>query len=165
MMMRRNPSFSRDSSGAAAVEMALMLPLLLVLMFGTFEGGHYLWSEHKVVKGVRDGARYAARTSFSNFNCGANTVNAAVETNVKELTRTGQLTGGTAKVRGWTNADVVVTLACAASTGGLYTTNVGNDPIVTVTATVTYPSLFEMFGIGTNSVTLYSRASSAVMGL
>lgn len=163
----RNDSsgFRNDTSGAAAVEMALMLPMLVVLIFTTFEGGNYMWNEHKVVKGVRDGARYAARTSFSNFNCGAGTVNSAVVTSIQELTRTGKLTGGTAKVSGWTNSNVAVTLACVSGAGGLYGTNSNNAPVVTVTANVLYPSLFRTLGFNTSGVRLYSKASSAVMGL
>jgi len=61
--------FLRDTKGASAAEMALVLPLLLVLMFGPFELAHYFWTEHKVVKGVRDGARYASRLGFTNYTC------------------------------------------------------------------------------------------------
>ena len=32
--------------GAAAAEMALILPLLFILLFGGFEAGHYVWSHH-----------------------------------------------------------------------------------------------------------------------
>ena len=51
--------------------MALVLPMLFALMFTTFEGGAYMWTEHKVVKGVRDGARYAARLPFDYYDCGS----------------------------------------------------------------------------------------------
>ena len=36
--------FLSDTRGAAAVEMALMLPLLLALLFVGFEGGYFLWN-------------------------------------------------------------------------------------------------------------------------
>ena len=170
MKMRWWPSFRDDSSGAAAVEMALMLPLLLMLVFGTFEGGHYLWSEHKVVKAVRNGARYAARTNFSNFGA-CPTVDGEAE--IKKLIRTGYLNGdnpwisGTDNpvVPGWSDGDVMVTCAYVSGQGGLYGTRAGIAPIVTVTAIVDYPSLFQMFGIGSSGVHLYSTAQSPVMGL
>ncbi len=170
MTMRWLPSLRDNSSGAAAVEMALMLPLLLMLMFGTFEGGHYLWSEHKVVKGVRDGARYAARTSFSNFD-GCPTV--VGEAAIKKLIRTGYLNGDNPSISGtdnpvvpgWADANVTVTCAYVSGQSGLYGTRAGIAPIVTVTATVDYPSLFQMFGIGSSGVNLYSTAQSSVMGL
>ena len=50
-MMRGFRPFLRDARGAAAAEMALMLPLLVVMLFVTFEGGYFLWNEHKVVTG------------------------------------------------------------------------------------------------------------------
>ena len=69
MTMRAPRSFLANRSGTAAVEMALSLPIILVLIFSTFEGAHFLWSQHKVIKGVRDGARYAARLPFSKYPC------------------------------------------------------------------------------------------------
>ena len=55
----------RDCRGAAAAEMAMVLPLLLALMFGVTELGRYFWSEHVLLKGVwqcnrRDGGRVRA---------------------------------------------------------------------------------------------------------
>ena len=47
--------------------MALVMPLLLILMMGSVELGNYFYNEHKLVKSVRDGARYAARQAFTNY--------------------------------------------------------------------------------------------------
>jgi Flp pilus assembly protein TadG len=49
-----NPAQSlvRNENGAAGAEMALMVPLLVILMFGSFEMGNFFWNEHKVVKAV-----------------------------------------------------------------------------------------------------------------
>ena len=58
-MTRR--SFFANETGAVAAEMALVTPMLIVLMFAGFEAGHFLWSEHKAVEGVRAGVRYASR--------------------------------------------------------------------------------------------------------
>ena len=57
-MMLRPSSLLIDQSGSAAAELALSLPLLLILMFGSFEVGNYFLSEHVVQKAVRDA--YAA---------------------------------------------------------------------------------------------------------
>lgn len=43
--------------GAAAVEMALMLPILLLLIFGTIEIGRFYWVKHALVHAVNEGAR------------------------------------------------------------------------------------------------------------
>ena len=63
--MRTVRRLAADRAGSAAAEMALVLPLLLVIMFGTFELGHFFYSEHIVQKAVRDAARYASRRGAS----------------------------------------------------------------------------------------------------
>lgn len=168
-MMTGRASFLRDHSGAAAAEMALMLPLLVVLLFVSFEGGYFLWNEHKVVKGVRDGARYAGRLAFSDFDCATGTVDSAAETDIQELTRTGELSGGTASVVGWEDADVTVSVDCATGQSGIYGANSGSAPRVTVSAQVPYPSsplsdLVAVLGFDTD-IHLNASAQSAVMGI
>jgi hypothetical protein len=53
---------------AAAAEMALVMPLLLTILFSLVEAGNYFYTEHVLVKAVRDGARYAGRQDFSFFS-------------------------------------------------------------------------------------------------
>lgn len=155
-------------SGAAAAEMALILPMLIAIMFGGFEGGAYLWTEHKVVKAVRDGARFAARQSFSVFDCSGIT-DTTVLAQVQNLTRTGQTSGGTAKIAGWTNDQVSVTATCQTgesySDQGVYATEDSGAIHVTVSATVPYPSLFGTLGFDTTGATVTASANAAVMGI
>jgi Flp pilus assembly protein TadG len=162
----RPRSFQRDTRGTAAAELALLLPLLVLLLMGTFEGGFFLWSEHKVVKGVRDGARYAARQDFGDYDCSDNSIDSTVVDNVKNLTRTGTADGtGSAGVPGWVSDDVTVTLSCDGTTAtGIYAA-LGTAPRVTVAASVPYPSLFGVLGFDTTSLHLNAKAQSAVMGL
>jgi Flp pilus assembly protein TadG len=161
-------AFMRDTRGAAAAEMALILPMLLALMFGGFEAGAYFWAQQKVTKGVRDGARFAARQPFSSFTC--STMDTTARDQTINLTRTGQLTGGDPKVRGWVAADVTVTVSCQAAVastytaGGLYAVQPNGAPKVTVRATVSYPSLFQRLGFNTTDLKLYAKAEAAVMG-
>jgi Flp pilus assembly protein TadG len=170
-MMRRLRTFLHDSRGAAAAEMALMLPLLVVLLFVTFEGGYFLWNEHKVVKGVRDGARYAGRLDFSIYDCTGGAIDDEdFEANIKNLTRTGQLTGGTPVIAGWQDDDTAIAVDCAAGQGGLYGANAGVAPRVTISAAVPYPSsplsdLVGVLGFDTSSINLRATAQSPVMGL
>ncbi|MCM3417814.1 TadE/TadG family type IV pilus assembly protein [Sphingopyxis alaskensis] len=168
MTRRSLPAFVRCRSGAAAAEMALILPMLIAIMFGGFEGGAYLWTEHKVVKAVRDGARFAARQSFSVFDCSGIT-DTTVRTQVQNLTRTGQPSGGTAKIAGWTNDQVSVTAACRTgesySDQGVYATEDSGAIHVTVSATVPYPSLFGTLGFNTTGATVTASANAAVMGI
>ncbi len=161
----KNPrTFLNNSSGTAAAEMALVLPMLLALMFVAFEGGHYLYIEHQVVKGVRDGARFAARQAFSKYTC--TTVDAALQTQIKEVTRTGKTSGGSTRVSGWANADVTVTATCpgTAVTTGIYS-GMANAPRVTVNTSVIYPSLFKALGLFNSSTIVGARQQAAVMGL
>ncbi|MDE2561347.1 MAG: pilus assembly protein [Sphingomonadales bacterium] len=156
--------FWRDQAGSPAVEMVLVLPLLLVLIFTCLEGAHYLYVEHQVVKGVRDGARFAARQGFSNYTC--TTINSTVVTNTKEITRTGEISGGTSRVQGWTDSDIMVIVTCpsTAVTTGIYS-DMTNAPRVTVSATVTYPSLFGVLSGLTSSFKLNAADQAAVMGV
>ena len=156
-------------SGSAAAEMALVLPFLVLLLFGGVELGYYFYNQHQVVKGVRDGARYAGRQSFVSLNCdgGApSTVPDDVETAIQEITRTGRISGGTARVPGWVNGDITVTITCPTTpiTTGIYEDE-DNAPQVNVAATVSYDSLFDGVGVIDSTYTLRASQQAAVMGI
>jgi Flp pilus assembly protein TadG len=165
--MSRLRAFLRCRSGSAAAEMALVLPFLVVLMFGAAELGYYFYNQHQVVKGVRDGARFASRQSFVALNCNTgSTIPGDVETAIKEITRTGRISGGTARVPGWDNSDITVTVSCpsTAITTGIYRNEV-NAPQVNVEATVSYASLFDGVGVIDSTYTLSASQQAAVMGI
>ena len=168
--MRQIRAILKDCSGGAAAELVLMLPIMLVLLFGAVELGYYFYSEHQVVKGVRDGARYGSRQSFVVANCNggsASTLPGDIETAIKEVTRTGFVSGGNARVPGWVNSDVTVTLTCpgTAITTGIYE-GADNAPQVNVSASVDYASLFGDLGfINFTGKKLNAKQQSAVMGL
>jgi len=48
---------TRDQNGGAAVEFALILPLLILLIFGIIEFGLLLYNEHILTNACREGAR------------------------------------------------------------------------------------------------------------
>ena len=162
--MRRAKSFGINQSGAAAAEMALILPLALALLFTTFEGAYYMICEHQVIKGVRNAARYTARLDLSNFTCPGGTFNGNTAT-VQNLTRTGALTGGTAMVQGWVNSNVTVAVTCASGQGGIYAATGGNAPQVRISTRLAYPSM--MSSLGFTNATLYigAEAQSPVIGI
>jgi hypothetical protein len=174
MMARFLLSFWRDQRGAAAAEMALMTPLLMMLMFGPMELGHFFWTQHKITKSVRDGARFAARQNFSNFVC-PSTVSAAdiplygesLETVVRNVTVYGNVAGsGSAKVPGLAPGDIEVTLDCDPDfTQGIYNGQ-SEAPVVRVELTgFTYPSLFETLGFDAADIPMTAYSEAAVMGL
>ena len=110
-MLRR---LAADSRAAAATEMAMITPLLLLLMLGSFEVGNYFLSEHVVQKGVRDAARYASRLPITAYPACAPT--SAAETQIQKVARTGEPDGTAVRVRGWTDDTMTtVTLACDTS--------------------------------------------------
>lgn len=155
-----------DRAGNAAAEMALTLPLLLVLMFGTFELGHYFYSEHVVQKAVRDAARYASRLPITNYPACLPT--AAAELQIQRVARTGAPDGtASARLRGWTS-DTMTNVAVVCDTSGtyqgIYTVYPFPDgvPTVTVAATVPYPSLFGALGLGNPALNLKAESEAAV---
>lgn len=170
-MRRRAISLTASEDGSAAVEMALVTPLLLVLMFGSFELGNYFLDNHVVAKAVRDGARYASRRGFAEFTCGSASTDVIDKT--RNLIRTGQIAnGGTARLPGWTNpATITISVACdtagnnGAAFTGIYTGMTTGAPVVTVTAAVPYNSLFGAVGFDATSLTINARSQAPVMGI
>lgn len=173
--MRFSGLLSRCESGAASVELALCLPFVMAVMFGSFEAGNYMLTEHKVIKGVRDGARYAARQPFEYYTaCGPNLNNpsitgmptaASIEQNIENVTLTGVPSGGGIRVKGWDAADITVTVSCDTTRNtGLYSDR-GAAPKVLVATNVPYPSILGTLGFNTNGAVVRAQAEAAVMGL
>ena len=166
-MMRGLRYFLRNHSGAAAAEMAMILPVALALIVTTFEGSYYLLCEHRVIKGVRDAARYAARLDRSFYTCPGGTFSGSTGT-IQNLARTGQLSGGTAQVPGWVNGDVTVTVTCSAlgsTTGGIYNSTGGNAPKVSVSTRLNYPSIMGAMGFTQATIEIGAAAQSPVIGI
>ena len=53
----------KDQAAASAVEFALLLPLLLILLFGIVDGGRWMWSLNRAEKAAQMGARMAVVTN------------------------------------------------------------------------------------------------------
>jgi Flp pilus assembly protein TadG len=172
----------RDRGGAAAAEMALVSPLLLMLLFGSAELGNYFYDEHKLVKAVRDGARYAARQQFSNYTACSGDVPTegtadTVFENTKLMVRKGSLDSTAPDILPkWDDAATTfdATMTCTTSlddgAGGNYTlggiyANV-SAPTVVVTVHLPYRSILgTAFGFSGIGMTLNATQSAAVMGL
>lgn len=154
----RRPRFLTDASGAAGAEMALMLPLLLALMFGALEGGHFLWREHQVVMAAREGARYAARLDLAD-DC-TDAVSDTAEDRVTDLVQEKLGTGATVDLQ----LDCYVP-ADADDVQGLYADQVNGAPVVTVAVNADYRSLFVTLGFATGGMKLNAWSRSPVIKL
>jgi Flp pilus assembly protein TadG len=51
----------RGQEGSAAVEFAIILPVLLLLILGGLDMGHMYYMDHLITNASREGARYAAK--------------------------------------------------------------------------------------------------------
>lgn len=164
--------FLSDRSGNAGAELALLLPLLLVLLFVGLEAGHFIWTQHKLAEAVRNGARYASRLDIGEF---CPTFSTLARDRIVLVTRTGQLNDSAAKplVPGWTADEVTVTVTCDAFVKtGIYAdmSDGTKGPLVTVAAKdVPYPSLFHELGAvemdSAQPLKLGAKSSAAVIGL
>lgn len=170
----------RDDAAVAAAEMALIVPLLMLLLFGSFEMGKYFLDGHVVAKAVRDGARYASRQGFSQYDCASatGTVTSAVEGRTQSIVRFGKPFAtdadpprlsywGATRAGGQPTVEVTVDCPDALGTepkGGLYA-DMDRVPVVTVSAIVDYDSLFGLLDFAAAGLTVRGRSQSAVMGI
>lgn len=167
-MMRRR-SILRDRQGSAAVEMALVTPLLLIILFGSVEVGNFFYNEHLLSKAVRDGARFAARQNFSYYTCsGAPTGTVVADT--RKIVKTGYLTppANSDRLYSWNDSTITLDTRCDNTLGltGIYRGKTTGAPIVTVSATVPYrPIARTLFGFSGVGVNLNATQRAAVTGL
>jgi Flp pilus assembly protein TadG len=177
--MRRLVRLLSATSGGAAAEMALVLPLLLAILFGSFELGNYFMNEHTLVKAVRDGARFAARQSFSAYpDC--STVDSTVLSNTRNVVMNGYLSGGSVITPNISASDITMSVSCASTAGGqnmlgIYRSRLSSNcngaaangcaQIVTVTAAVPYRSILGSFGFSGVGMTLNATSQAAVTGI
>lgn len=167
-------SLARADGGAAAVEMALVLPMLLILLMGSFELGNYFMNEHVVVKAVRDGARYASRQGFGNYSACSGSVGDPVLSDTQTVVKQGLASGGSDLIN-WTGATINVNVSCSSSAtstaygaqnmAGIYNGRSTGAPIVTVVASVPYKPLLASYGFSGVGFTLNASQQSAVMGI
>ena len=161
--------FLRDQGGAAAAEMALVAPLLIIIMLGAAETGNYFLNEHSLSKAVRDGARYAARQSFS-FYPDCSTINTTLRDNTRNVVMYGYLSGTDILTPNITAPDVTLSTSCQTSVGGqsmlgLYRGRAGGGQIVTVTAVVPYRPVLGSLGFSGIGLNLNASSQAAVTGL
>jgi Flp pilus assembly protein TadG len=97
---RRFSSFAREERGAQLVELAIVLPIFLMLFGAAAEFGRYFYEYTTLDKAVRAGSRYLTTKA----------VNATEDTKAKNIIVYGNPAGtGTPIVKGLTIANVTIT--------------------------------------------------------
>jgi len=145
MSVRILQSLWRNSEGSALVEGALVVPILCMLVFGVFEFSWLFYQQHLISTGIRDAARYLARTATPN--------DLMIQTGAKNLATTGAIDGNTARVNGWWTRDVDITYASVDNPVGVngLTSFRGGAVIQSVTVSTSFavPSLgfFGLLGL------------------
>jgi Flp pilus assembly protein TadG len=168
-----------NNIGSAAVEMALVAPLLLVLLFGSVELGNFFMNEHTLIKAVRDGSRFAARQSFTSWS-DCSTVDPTVRDNTRNVVMNGYLSGGSTITPNISANNITLTVSCTSSANGqdmlgIYRSRFGGTcngstangcaQVVTVSATVPYRSILGIYGFSGLGLSLYASSQAAVTGI
>ena len=161
-----------DNGAAAAAEMALITPLLLIIMLGSVELGNYFLNEHSLEKAVRDGARFAARQSFAFYpTCSGSPDTTNVVTPTQNVVMYGYLSGSTVLTPNIVRADITVSTDCytgavgGQTMSGLYRNRANGAQVVTVTAAVPYRSILGASGVSGAGINLNATSQAAVTGL
>lgn len=126
--------FLRKTSGAALVEFALLLPILLLIFAVMIEGSRTFWAYQAVISGVRDASRYVSRVVPRDI-CTSGGSLAGLNATLADIVSQDQ-TGNSHFPSAITISGVVASYTCPA---GNFRS--GSAPIATVTATITiqYP--------------------------
>ena len=66
--------FKKNDSGVAAVEFALILPLLMWVLFGIVNYGILLYDQAVITNAAREGARWGSINTSATIACGPNSV-------------------------------------------------------------------------------------------
>lgn len=95
--------FRRSSRGAAAVEFALLLPLLVIMVVCMVEFGRAISQSNGLERGLRAGASFAARSDIP--------FDAITQQRINNLVRTGDLSGNAPLlVSGWADPSATLTI-------------------------------------------------------
>jgi Flp pilus assembly protein TadG len=145
-------SIWRNSEASAFLEGAILLPVLLTLGLGVFEFSWVFYQQQLISTGVRDAARYIARSTKPN--------DLTIQVDAKNLATTGDINGGAPRVNGWRANDVRISYASVENASGLngLTPYRGGPAIETVTVTTTFTvsslGFFGLLGLRPPSLTV-----------
>lgn len=168
MKQQRLSLRNSGENGHAVLELAVVLPVLLMIALGVFEFGRLIYSYHLIQNGVRDGARYVAGLPYDPANTSQTTSQLAATQNI--ATR-GVVSGGTNRVSWWAPSTVGIAYGSVANTPngacGVQRCYRGGDAlvIVTVSTSVPYSPLGYLGFLGLGSITLNFSHQERLFGV
>ncbi len=136
----------KNESGIAAVEFALVLPLLLLVLFGTIEFGILMYDQSVITNAAREGARWGAVQSIglthpvSCSDPGISTIQGG-----NPATCSGSGSGTAWLVASNYSSQFLITFGTAASNNPSVTVSCGPS-VATINATVSYT--YQGLGLG-----------------
>jgi len=166
-------NFRRDDSGAAMLEMAIVLPVLFTIGFGVIEFGNAIYNYHLIANGVRDAARYAAGIEYDPD---------ANDNNIKCIAMTGLVSGGdcnatattsctaACRVKFWNDAATETAVTYDAfdnedESGNRILRGRATIYMVTVTASVPYENIGFLGYLGLSAPTLTVSHQERIIGV
>lgn len=171
----------QGESGAAAVEFAIVSPLLVLLFAGFMEFGNLLYQQQQLEKSVRDAARYLSyyssttwtTTSPGTLSCSPGPDPGTYEAAAQNLILYASLCPGTSPiVTGMTTSDITITPGSTnvtASGGNCSSNNSCNSctmtiPTVTVSVQISYSDIIGMLSLlGISNFTLSTTHNERVL--
>lgn len=165
MRTRPKPSslrFIDDQQGAYAVEFALLMPVLLILLFGILDFGHYFYLKQLMVNASREGTRYATiyQTDASGNRLLPKNLNPSIEDYITNTSAENSGKGGVGlKASLPPDANPVITKSGSASVESNPTMLAGEDMTITVTATKSWLVINNLIPSLGNGITLISSTN------
>jgi Flp pilus assembly protein TadG len=160
-MLHRLRHLARDDQGAALIEAAVVFPFLFVLAFGAFEFSNIIYAHHLMTTGIRDAARYLARTDAPLTH----------QATAQNLAATGTVNGaGERRVSWWAPSNVVVSVTTVSNpvvnedTGERRYRGGANIQIVEVRTDVSYPGMGALNVIGLDAISFRVSHTERVIG-
>lgn len=130
--------FSASKDGSISIEMALIVPILMLSGLGAADVSNYLLQNHKMESGIVSAGRYLAVANDPQ----------SLSAPAKRLAISGRTEAGVSpRLTGWTENDVTITYLSTNNNQGLYR---GGNQILTVKITSQLP--YKGFGL-LNAVT------------
>ncbi len=162
-MLERLRSLWRDRDGSALLEAAVLTPVLFVLVVGVYEFSWYFYRQHLISTGVRDAARYLARTNLDNPCSSA--ANQTIAKNIATMN-----SDGGARVAGWTASNVTIactpvsSVVCGAETPCVLNSGPNAYDVYIVTVSTSYTPSTLGFGFPAPSIVVSHQERAVGQG-